>query len=45
MEVVWRCSAKSLEYGIWREERYGRGEGEDFSGDNLMFGKMYPIEQ
>jgi hypothetical protein len=21
------------------------GESEDFSGDNLMFGKMYPIEQ
>src|ERR1700758_5670513 len=27
MEVVWRCSAKSLEYGIWGQERYGRGEG------------------
>jgi hypothetical protein len=29
----------------WGEERYGRGGGGDFWRDNLMFGKMYPIEQ
>jgi hypothetical protein len=23
MEVVWLCSAKTLEYGIWGEGRYG----------------------
>src|SRR5438309_5121063 len=28
MEVVWRCSAKSLEYGIGRGERYRRVRAE-----------------
>jgi hypothetical protein len=45
MEVVWRCSAKSLEYGIWGEERYGEAGGDDFGQGNLMAQKMYPKEQ
>jgi hypothetical protein len=32
MEVVWRCSAKTLEYGIWREERYLRVDAEISGG-------------
>jgi hypothetical protein len=45
MEVVWRCSAKSLEYGIWGEERYVQAGGDDFDPGNLMTGKMYPKVQ
>src|ERR1700733_302720 len=32
MEVVWRCSAKTLEYGIWRGERYGSATGRVLAG-------------
>jgi hypothetical protein len=32
MEVVWRCSAKILEYGIWGQGRYGGWRGEFGAG-------------
>jgi hypothetical protein len=38
MEVVWRCSAKSLEYGIRLEERYS-GWGRRFRGKQPDDGK------
>src|SRR5258705_13767555 len=39
MEVVWRCSAKALEYGIWGGEGDRRGERENFGGGNQCWGK------
>jgi hypothetical protein len=48
MEVVWRCSAKILEYGIWGQGRYGGWRGEFgvgiLAGDS-MGEKMYPKGQ
>src|SRR5258705_1582280 len=38
MEVVWRCSAKSLEYGIVLGKRYGRVSAE-IPGGQLQCGK------